>query len=72
MKTPSRLRQFTERNPKLVRSVLLGLAFLVATLNGAPPEVGRAVLSYLIVSALTIVPYAWWRGRVVGATERSP
>jgi BASS family bile acid:Na+ symporter len=49
-----------------------GLAFLVATLNGAPPEVGRAVLSYLIVSALTIVPYAWWRGRVVGATERSP
>jgi len=30
------------------------------------------VLSYLIVSALTIVPYAWWRGRVVGATERSP
>ena len=30
MKTPSRLRQFTERNPKLVRSVLLGLTFLVA------------------------------------------
>jgi len=30
MKTPSRLRQFAERNPKLVRSVLLGLTFLVA------------------------------------------
>jgi penicillin-binding protein 1A len=30
MKKPSRLRQFTERNPKLVRSVLLGLTFLVA------------------------------------------
>ncbi|HEY5416265.1 MAG TPA: PBP1A family penicillin-binding protein [Gemmatimonadaceae bacterium] len=34
MKTPSRLRQFTERNPKLVRSVLLGLTFLAAFGSG--------------------------------------
>ena len=34
MKKPSRLRQFTERNPKLVRSVLLGLTFLVAFSGG--------------------------------------
>jgi len=30
MKKPSRLRQFTQRHPKLVRSALLGLTFLVA------------------------------------------
>jgi len=34
MKTPSRLRQFTERNPRLVRSVLLALTFLVAFSGG--------------------------------------
>ena len=34
MKKPSRLRQFTERNPKLVRSVLLALTFCIAFGSG--------------------------------------
>jgi penicillin-binding protein 1A len=34
MKKPSRLRRFTERHPKLVRSVLLSLAFFVAFGSG--------------------------------------
>jgi penicillin-binding protein 1A len=34
MKKPSRLRQFTQRNPKLVRSVLLSLTFFVAFGSG--------------------------------------
>lgn len=41
-----------------------GLALLVATLNEASPEVGRTVLAYLLVSALTIVPYVKWRRRL--------
>ena len=45
-----------------------GLALLVAALNGAPPEVGRTVLAYLFVSALTVVPYVVWRRRAGGAT----
>ncbi|MCC6714892.1 MAG: bile acid:sodium symporter [Gammaproteobacteria bacterium] len=40
-----------------------GLALLVATLNRAPPEVTATVLAYLLISGLTIVPYALWRGR---------
>lgn len=43
-----------------------GLALLVATLNAAPPAVTRTVLAYLVIAALTIVPYAVWRRR--GAT----
>lgn len=46
-----------------------GLALLVATLNNAAPEVGRTVLAYLLVSALTIIPYVAWRRRVGGMTE---
>ena len=38
-----------------------GLALLVASLNDAAPEVGRTVLTYLLVSALTIIPYVKWR-----------
>jgi BASS family bile acid:Na+ symporter len=41
-----------------------GLALLVATLNAASPEIIATVLAYLIVSALTIVPYVAWRRRV--------
>jgi BASS family bile acid:Na+ symporter len=41
-----------------------GLALLVATLNEASPEVGRTVLAYLLVSAVTIVPYVTWRRRL--------
>jgi BASS family bile acid:Na+ symporter len=44
-----------------------GLALLVATLNGAAPEVGRTVLAYLLVSAITIIPYVRWRRRAAGA-----
>lgn len=40
-----------------------GLALLVATLNGAPPAVTRTVLAYLVVSALTVIPYSLWRRR---------
>ena len=41
-----------------------GLALLVATLNQAPPEVGRVVLAYVVVSAVVVLPYAAWRRRV--------
>jgi len=40
-----------------------GLALLVATLNQAAPEIERTVLAYLLLSALTIVPYVMWRRR---------
>jgi bile acid:Na+ symporter, BASS family len=40
-----------------------GLALLVATLNGAAPAVTRTVLAYLVVSALTVIPYSLWRRR---------
>ena len=45
-----------------------GLALLVASLNSAAPEVGRTVLTYLFVSALTIIPYVPWRRRAGGAS----
>lgn len=41
-----------------------GLALLVATQNGAPPQVNGTILAYLMVSVLTIVPYEFWRSRV--------
>jgi bile acid:Na+ symporter, BASS family len=34
-----------------------GLALLVATQNGAPPTVVATIFVYLIVSALTLIPY---------------
>jgi len=40
-----------------------GLALLVATQNAASPEINATVLAYLIVSAFTVVPYAFWRHR---------
>jgi len=40
-----------------------GLALMVATLNSAPPDVGYAILAYLLASALTLVPYVAWRRR---------
>jgi BASS family bile acid:Na+ symporter len=48
-----------------------GLALLVVALNQAAPEIGRAVLSYLLVSAFTIVPYVMWRRRA-GAPATGP
>jgi BASS family bile acid:Na+ symporter len=40
-----------------------GLALVVATVNSAPPDVGYAILAYLLASALTLVPYVAWRRR---------
>lgn len=40
-----------------------GLALLVATLNAAPPEITATVLAYLVVAAITLIPYVYWRRR---------
>jgi bile acid:Na+ symporter, BASS family len=38
-----------------------GLAFVVAALNSAPPEVNATILVYIVISALTVIPYVLWR-----------
>ena len=48
-----------------------GLALLVATLNAAPPEITATVLAYLVVSALTVLPYVLWRHRTRQVTAVS-
>jgi len=40
-----------------------GLALVVATVNKAPPPVISAVLAYLVISAITVLPYVAWRRR---------
>jgi hypothetical protein len=35
----------------------------VAAVNAAPPGVNAAILAYLVVSVLAIVPYVVWRRR---------
>lgn len=45
-----------------------GLALLVASLNGAPPTVMATILAYLVVCALTVLPYVVWRRRAARAT----
>jgi BASS family bile acid:Na+ symporter len=47
-----------------------GLALLVATLNNAPPEVGKTVLAYLLVSAVILIPYLAWRKRAARTRVR--
>lgn len=47
-----------------------GLALLVATLNAAPPAIDATVLAYLVVSAATLAPYAFWRSRLAVHTGR--
>ncbi len=42
-----------------------GLALLVVAVNGAPLGVKITVLSYIVVSAVTILPYVFWRRRQV-------
>lgn len=42
-----------------------GLALLVVAVNGAPAGVKVTVMSYMLVSALTILPYVLWRRRQV-------
>lgn len=46
-----------------------GLALLVATLNKFPPALTATVLAYLVIAALTLIPYVVWRKR--GAHPRS-
>jgi BASS family bile acid:Na+ symporter len=46
-----------------------GLALLVATLNNAVPEITRTVLAYLLVSALTLLPYVIWCRRRARASS---
>jgi predicted Na+-dependent transporter len=41
-----------------------GLALLVAAVNAAAPGVNAAILAYLVVSVLVVVPYVAWRGRM--------
>ena len=41
-----------------------GLALLVVAVNGAPLGVKITVLSYIVVSAVTIIPYIIWRRRL--------
>lgn len=43
-----------------------GLALLVAALNDAPPAVKATLLTYLVVAAVTALPYAIARGRRAG------
>ena len=40
-----------------------GLALLVLTLNASQPAIAATVLAYVVVSALTVIPYAIWRSR---------
>jgi BASS family bile acid:Na+ symporter len=47
-----------------------GLALLVATLNAAPPEITATVLTYLVVSAVAVIPYVAWRRRRPDPVER--
>jgi len=40
-----------------------GLALLVATLNHAPPAITATALAYLLIAAVTLIPYVLWRKR---------
>jgi len=42
-----------------------GLALLVVAVNSAPVAVKMTVLSYIVVSALTVLPFVFWRRRPV-------
>ena len=44
-----------------------GLALLVATLNHAPPAITATALAYLLIAAVTLIPYIAWRRRAVPA-----
>jgi len=51
------------------RQHIPGLALLVATLNAASPAISATVLAYLVIAALTLIPYVIWRQR---AAARAP
>jgi len=48
-----------------------GLALLVLALNASNPAIAATVLAYLIVSALTVIPYAIWRTRAARMASTS-
>jgi BASS family bile acid:Na+ symporter len=48
-----------------------GLALLVAAVNAAPPAINAAILAYLLVSMLAIIPYVAWRSRVGARAPRA-
>jgi bile acid:Na+ symporter, BASS family len=48
-----------------------GLALLVAAVNAAPPAINAAILAYLVVSVLAIVPYVAWRTRAGARAPRA-
>jgi bile acid:Na+ symporter, BASS family len=49
-----------------------GLALLVATLNGAPPAIGATILAYLVIAAVTLIPYVMWRQRIAPPDVSEP
>jgi len=49
-----------------------GLALLVATLNNAQPGVIATVLAYLVIAAVTLIPYVAWRKRAGDGAAVSP
>jgi len=46
-----------------------GLALLVAQLNHASPAITATVLAYLLIAALTLIPYVTWRKRAAGGAR---
>jgi predicted Na+-dependent transporter len=48
-----------------------GLALLVATLNAASPAITATVLAYLVIAAVTLIPYVTWRKRTDAFARRS-
>jgi predicted Na+-dependent transporter len=48
-----------------------GLALLVATLNAASPAINATVLAYLVIAALTLIPYVAWRHRAAAPPRAS-
>ncbi len=47
-----------------------GLALLVATLNHAPPAITATALAYLLIAAVTLIPYVLWRKRDVPSVHQ--
>ncbi len=48
-----------------------GLALLVATLNHASPAITATVLAYLLIAAVTLIPYVFWRRRDATSVHQS-
>jgi BASS family bile acid:Na+ symporter len=46
-----------------------GLALTVATLNAAPPAITATILAYIVIAALTLIPYVGWRKRAANVAQ---